>query len=163
MRASLLRRNATREQVHLDDHQRLRYEPKRQLIERCERAQEESRADDQDERDGDLGNDERSAHGEASVAGHGSTCALESLTRRDALHRDHRRHPGADGTQAGERRCKHEHPPVEREVQRDGTLPRGQLLNEESAAPPGEHQPERRTGHRHKEAFNKEEPGEPPA
>ena len=38
-----------------------------------------------------------------------------------------------------------------------------QLLNEERAAPLGEHQPERRTGHRQKEAFNEEQPGEPPA
>ena len=147
----------------MDDHQRLGYEAKRQLTERCERAQEESCGDDQDERDGDLCHDERAAHREASVARHGSTCALESLTRRDALHGDHGRHAGADGTQAREGRCEHEHPPVEREVQRDGTLPRAQLLNEESAAPLGEHQPERRTGHRHEEAFNEEQPGEPPA
>jgi hypothetical protein len=139
----------------VDDHQRLGCEAKRQLTERCERAQEESRADDQDKRDGDLCNNERAAHREAPVARHGSTCALERLARRNALHRDHGRHAGADGTQAREGRCKHEHPPVEREVERDAPLPRAQLLNEERAAPLGEYQPERCTGHRHKEAFNK--------
>jgi hypothetical protein len=64
----LLRRYAARKQVDVHDRQRLGHEAKRQLPEGCERAQEESGGDDEDERDGDLLNDDRAAHREAPVA-----------------------------------------------------------------------------------------------
>src|SRR6185436_1941401 len=98
MRAALLQRNAGRSKVQLHDNQWLRCEAKRQLTERRERAQKESRRDDQDERYGKLRDDERTAHREAPVARDRAACPLESVSGSDAVHADHRREAGADRT-----------------------------------------------------------------
>src|SRR2546426_4422953 len=52
-----------------------------------------------------------------------------------ALQAKHWRHARDDRRETGEQRREREHAPVEREVERDGVLPRVQLLHEERAAP----------------------------
>ena len=127
--------------------------PKRQLTERCERAQEESVPMTRIKETA-ICNNERAAHREAPVARHGSTC---SSAPRQAQ-RSSRRSWAMPALMApGTRVAEHEHPPVEREVQRTG-LPHVQLLNEEALLRPANTSPSAAVTHK-----GRSEPGRPPA
>ena len=142
----LVRRDAATLQIESDNQQRIAIETEIDCRERRKRPQKKAGADDQHERQRHLQHDKRLTQHPRPLAGDGAPLLLHRLDRLDAsgakCRHDAKQQRRRDRHGGGEP----EHAPVEREIERYGFLVRGELLHQESAAPPRQHQPKRRSG-----------------
>ena len=136
-------------------------EAERHLRQSDKRPQEQAGADEEHEREGDLRQDEPAGHRRVARGARGPSAILHCVDGRATGRAPRRRHAEDERRDEAGGRGEREHAPVQRQLQRHGV--RGELRDEEPAAPMSHGHTGRRAHRREQQAFDQQLARQPSA